>query len=238
MPRDVLNQKQLEIALYQESFLNRNQQQRRFYQRHYFKFLMYRNPLERLISGYRSKVDRYPLLGLLHDTPHYNWLRKAIYLRTHPDQYLEFIRQDGRHAVNISFIDFVTYWVDQPTEIKFDDHFRTTLSISQPCRMLYNFYGNFKNFEVDSRVLMEKIYAKPQFLKEGYYTKKMELSTEELAIKLYAELNKQQKLKILEIFAQDLDFYYHIFPEEEGMHKSLLGINSSLPKLGLIHPHT
>lgn len=191
---------------------------------------MYRNPLDRLISGFRSKVARYPLSGLKNDTPHYNWLRKAIFLRTHPEQYSNFVRHDGKHPVNISFSDFVDYWVGLPEEIKFDEHFHSIFSMSQPCRTRYNFYGNFKNFLVDSHVLMDKIQAKPLYLRESYYGNKTVVSTETLAPALYAELNTRQKLDLLQVLSLDLDFYYHIFPEEEDIHKSLLGIDSDLPR--------
>lgn len=228
--RDAVDQSKLESAQFQESFFNRNQHQRTFALRHYFKFMMYRNPLERLISGYRSKVARYPLSGLKPDTPHYNWLRKAILLKTQPEQYYVFVRTRGQLEINITFSDFVDYWVDQPKEIKYDEHFRTIYSISQPCRARYNFYGNFKNFAVDSYVLIEKIQAKPQYLRESYYTNKMAVSTEALAPTLYAQLGFRQKLSVLGVLAQDLDFYYHVFPEEADMHKTLLGISSNLPQ--------
>ena len=231
-----MDQNRLESIQFLESFFNRNEHQRRFSLTNYFKFVMCRNPLDRLISAFRSKVARYSLSGLKNDTPHYNWLRKAILMQTHPQQYSEFLHQHGLQPVNISFKDFVDYWVDLPKEIKFDEHFCSVFSLSQPCRIRYHFYGNFKHFEVDSSVLRDKIQAKPQFLRKGYYANNMAVSTEALAPKLFAELDTWQKQKLLQVLAQDLDFYYHIFPEEKDIHKSLLSTNLDLPMSSIAGP--
>ena len=227
--RDKVDQNKLESAQFLESFFSRNDHQRRFSLEHYFKYIMYRNPLDRLISGFRSKVVRYPLLGLDKNKPHFNWLRKSIFLQTHPEKYQEYLHQRGKIPINITFSDFIDYWLQQPQDIKFDEHFRSILSICQPCRTRYNFYGNFKNFEVDSRVLVERIKAKPQYIRQGYY-QSSQVSTEQLAPTLYAQLSTTQKVKVLKLLAQELDFYYHIFPEERNSHKSILGLGVELPE--------
>lgn len=226
--RDGVDQNRLESAQFLESFFSRNDNQRLYALRHYFKFAMYRNPLERLVSGYRSKVARYPLLGLKDDTPHFNWLRKAILLLTQPDQYREFLHHRGKSAVNISFTDFIEYWLKQPPELKYEEHFRSISSLCQPCRTQYTFYANFKNFDVDSQVLVEKINARPEFLRAGYYGGGT-ASTAEMAPLLYATLSEQQKIQVLNLLAQELDFYYHIFPDEINCHKTILNLNVNLP---------
>jgi len=190
---------------------------------------MYRNPLHRLISGYRSKVARFPLVGLSKDTPHYNWLRHDVVLRTQPHVYQEFLHYHKNMTVNVTFSNFIDYWVEQPLEIKYDEHFRSVYSIAQPCRVRYNFYGNFKEFERDSIVLIERIRAKPQYLREGYYGKKGAVSTEDLSARLYRELSAEQKMEVLKVLSFDLDFYYHVFPEEHNAHKFILGLDVDLP---------
>ena len=150
--RDKVNQELLEGAQYAQSFLSRSDTQKSFALNHYFKFMMYRNPLERLLSGYRSKVERFPLIGLDDNTPHYNWLRKEVYKVTHPLLYEEYLRTEGARPVNISFSDFIDYWLTQPESLKVDEHFRSIFSLCQPCRVKFNFYGDFKNFNTDSEV--------------------------------------------------------------------------------------
>lgn len=229
-----MDQNKLEGAQFQESFFTRNQNQRRYALQHYFKFVMYRNPLERLVSGFRSKVARYPLVGLKENKPHFNWLRKAILLQTQPELYSTFLHNRGKQPINISFTDFIDYWLKQSPELKFDEHFRSISSLCQPCRARYSFYANFKNFDMDSQLLVDKIGAHPQVLRQGYYNK--EDTTSALTPQLYSQLSMQQRQGVMMSLARELDFYYHIFPEEFNSHKSILHLNSDLPE-GHI-PHT
>ena len=149
--RDMVNQEMLEGVQYAQSFASRSNTQRKFALNRYFKFMMYRNPLERLLSGYRSKVERFPLIGLDDDRPHYNWLRKEVHNATHPLLYEEYVRTEGAKGVNISFSDFIDFWLTRPESLKIDEHFRSIFSLCQPCRVRFNFYGNFKNFNTDSQ---------------------------------------------------------------------------------------
>ena len=227
--RDAVDQNRIESAQFQESFFSRNDHQRQYALKNYFKFVMYRNPLDRLVSGYRSKVARFPLVGFSRDKPHYNWLRSDVLLETQPKKFQEFIHHRGNMSINITFSDFIDYWVRQPKEIKFDEHFRSIFSIAQPCRVRYNFYGNFKDFDRDSYMLLYKIKANPQYLRQGYYSTNSAMATDQIAPGLYAQLSMEQKLNVLKVLALDLDFYYHIFPQEKDVHKSLLGVAEDLP---------
>lgn len=220
--RDKVNQERIETVQLQESFLNRNDFSKEFTLRHYFKFMMVRNPLHRLVSGFRSKVQRFPLKGLNDSHPHYNFLRKAIYLQVHPKEYSEFLRNRGRAEINITFSDFITYWLLQPDNIKFDEHFRSMFKLCQPCRARFSFYANFKNFEEDTQVLAKKINSRPEFIRAGYYSDVD--STEQLSPSYYAQLTQKQKMAVLKQVELDLDFYYHLFPEETGIHNSILGL--------------
>jgi hypothetical protein len=226
--RDEVDQNRLESAQYSESFFSRNNHHRLYALNNYFKFVMFREPLERLVSGYRSKVWRYPLTGLDEHKPHFNWLRKAILLHTHPDQYGTFLTKRGKMSINISFPDFIEYWSTEPWKLKYDEHFRSILSMCEPCRTQFTFYANFKHFDVDSQLLVARIKARPEYLRQGYYTGHTD-STEHLAKQLYAQLSHKQKVKVLNLLVQELDFFYHIFPEEADGYKHILGLDVDLP---------
>lgn len=214
--RDKVNQELLEGVQYSQSFLSRSNTQRSFVLNHYFKFMMYRDPLERLLSGYRSKVERFPLIGLDDDTPHYNWLRKAVYLETHPLLYKEYVRNEGAKGVNISFSDFINFWLTQPKSLQIDEHFRSIFSLCQPCRVRFDFYGNFNSFNTDSEVLIHKIHSSSKFLRQGYYSS--DESTGTLTRRYYSQLSKTQRVKVVELLRQDLNFYYHLFPDVRTSH--------------------
>lgn len=156
LSRDSVHQEHLESVQFSQSFLSRSNMQRAYILKKYYKFMMYRHPLQRLASAYRSKVERFPLIGLDDNQPHYNWLRKAIYSQTHPAEYQDFALNKGTMSVNISFSDFIDYWLTQPEDIRVDEHFRSIFDICQPCRTRFNFYGNFMEFSKDSQVRLCK----------------------------------------------------------------------------------
>ena len=131
-------------------------------------------------------------------------------------------RKRGRDEINITFSDFIDYWLLQPEEIKFDEHFRSMFEICQPCRTRFTYFANFNNFEEDTQILVERINTRPEFIRAGYYSESD--STESLAPNYYAQLTQTQKKSILKRIELDLDFYYHLFPEERGIHNSILSL--------------
>ena len=51
--------------------------------KNYYKFIMYRDPVERLVSAYRNKAGK-PMIGLEDDYPNHNWAKKDVYKYKHP----------------------------------------------------------------------------------------------------------------------------------------------------------
>ena len=164
-----VNQGRLEGVMSKHSFVHLNNAQRNNALQKYFKFIMYRNPLERFVSGYRSKVQRLPLVGTKAEIPHYNWLRRAVYKFKHPVEYKTWSDAGSKTPVQISFPDFVDYWSTNPQSLRSDEHFRPITELCHPCRSRFDFYGNFHNFEEDTGVLRTRIHAKEEYLRHGYY---------------------------------------------------------------------
>ena len=222
--RDDVDQSLLMNAVLNSSFTSLDRVSIKKYVSRFFKFIMVRNPLERLASAFRSKIERYNLTGRLHDTPHYNWARHAILRQTHPAFYRAWFRGGTKLPVPISFSDFINYWLN-PTDPRFemDDHFRSLLEICQPCRTRFDFYGNFHHFDRDAEVLIDKIGASRSDLRQGYYSENT--STEERMKLYYSILTDAQKKAVLNKMALELEFYYAIFPEERDSHKQILDID-------------
>ena len=190
----------------------------------YFKFTMWRNPLERLASSYRSKVERYPLFGLEDNKPPYNWLRKYICRQYQPKLYKRWIKNEGKDSISISFGDFINYWLNPVNamrpEWKYDDHFMPQMSLCRPCKAKFDFYGNFNHFDRDAKVLIDKIGANSSDLRTGYYND--DIPTNERMKKYYGSLSARQKRDVLEKLDDDLQFFYSLFPEEEGSHLQIM----------------
>ena len=226
--RDKINQTYLMKVVRNSSLMNFH---RKFNKQHYtprtfFKYVMVRNPLERLASAFRSKIERYNLTGRYRDTPHYNWARRQILEGTHPIQFKMWI-MDGMKPIAISFSDFIDYWLEPKNrEFKYDDHFMSMLQICQPCRTRFNYYGNFHHFERDAQVLIDKIGASSLDLRQGYYSE--ETATDQRMKSYYSTLSDEQKRAVLRKMALELEFHYTIFPEERDSHKHILGIDAEL----------
>ena len=226
-PRGHINRRRLESLIAKRSFWHLNDTQRVYTLKNYFKFIMYRNPLERLVSGYRSKVQRYPLIRTERDSPQYNWLRRAVYKTTHPKEYKEWSDSGSKTPVQISFPDFIDYWLSQPLALRQDEHFRPITELCHPCRSRFDFYGNFRHFEEDAAVLLTRIRADEKYLRPGYYNSTTE--TNSLLLDYYEQLSEQQKWSVFIQLAFELDFVYRIFPEELNTHKQILRITNDVP---------
>ena len=191
----------------------------------FYKFMIYRNPAERLFSAYRDKVEKYPLLGLGKEFPHFNWVRQDIFEYNYPDRFLIWKAAGGRTPVNITFVEFVDYWISHNFE---DAHFSTIFSICQPCQVRYHYYGKFSTLEHDVEVLMRHVGANMSVLDAGYYKEKGK-SSYDLAPVYYNLLNRHQKEAIVGKLAMDLLFYYNIFPEERDSHKHIMDTDLDVP---------
>ena len=212
----------LDEAINKHSFIGLSPHKRQRILRTYYKFIMYRNPIERLVSAFRSKLERKPLQGFKHDYPHYNWLKKDIFKYKHLDDYIEWRAGGGKTKVPISFPDFIDYWLFTDG-LQFDEHFQSIYSLCQPCYIRYNYYGNFDTFEEDAEVLTKHVQSDTILLRESYYEDGQQTSF--IAPNYYTQLTDRQKKLVITRLSQDLGFYYTIFPSDIDRHKSIMGID-------------
>ena len=223
--REDIDKAQLKHAIQNNSFSSLDSASREKYTSKFFKFIMIRNPLERLVSAFRNKIESFNLTAGYFSE--YDWVRHAILRQTHPVFYRVWIR-GGRQPVAISFSDFIDYWL-KPTNLRFehDPHFSSLLEICQPCRTRFDYYGNFHHFDRDVEVLIDKIGASRSDLRQGYYSE--DTSTEEWMKLYYSTLTAAQKKAILNRMAHDLEFHYTIFPEDRDSHKQILDVDVDIP---------
>ena len=224
--RDDVDQNRLEAAISKLSMAGLTSRMKRLVIKHYYKFVMYRNPIERLFSAYRSKVRRFPLHGLAYDKPHYNWLKMKIFEHNHAKLYRKWRSARGSEKVEINFSDFIDYWLHRGG-LTFDEHFQPIYSLCQPCQVRYSYYGNFKTFTADAEALIEQLGSSSSLLRGGYYEEGD--SSADLAPQNYKLLSNQQKRLIITRLALDLSFYYAIFPSERDVHKVIMDTDADIP---------
>ncbi len=205
----------------------KNETDRKMIIKSYYKFMMYRNPVERLVSGYRDKVEKVPLLGLDRSKPERNWINMDTFYYKHPKSYQAWKDKGANTKVNISFSDFIDYWI-HTGGLKFDDHFMSTINLCNPCLMRYDYYGEFNSFKEGATVLMNRIGANSSLLMD-YHWSVDSGKMSHLVMKYYIKLSSEQKTRIVDILAQDLCFYYTIFPKEKDKHKLIMDIDYDIP---------
>ena len=189
----------------------------------YYKVMFVRNPLERLISAYRNKIEP-PLNTLSKRFP--NYLKREILETYQPLEYQAWLKSNASYGLNVSFPDFVRYLIDTPNP-ELNPHLRPQIHICHPCRIRYSFYGNFKTISEDAAMVIQKIHAKPEYYPDrSLHTNATQ--TKNYLLKYYSQLSPELSYKLFKDWLEELDFYYHLYPEEKESHKQLLRVNEDV----------
>ena len=189
----------------------------------YYKFVMVRNPLDRLASGFRDKIE---MRNLTDYAIKFHWARQHIFKNVHPDLYQQWTKDEKDHF-RVSFSDFIISWLNPANyNLSNHDHFRPFVEICQPCAARFDYYGNFNHFDRDTAVLIDKIGASSSDLRQNYYSEQS--STDQRMKLYYSTLTDELKIAVVRKLTLDLEFYYTIFPEERDIHKQILDLNIDL----------
>ena len=188
-------------------------------------------PRNRLVSAYRDK-----LTGPVHrpgdkttavmslDDQYRDYMKLSIFKSLHPQKYRQWIENDELQY-ELSFTDFIQHIISVPN-IKLNHHYVPVINICAPCVMKYDYYGNFENFYHDSQILVSKLGAKPEYLSGESH---IHNRTSDLAKTYYSQLSQDLKEQLFRKWYLELEFYYHLYPEEKDSHKAILNIDDDVP---------
>ena len=217
--------KYLEPALMKHSFLwkSLSDTQRMEKVKTYFKYTIIRHPLEKLLSAYLDKIK-----PPLNSGPA-KWvenLKIAILQRFQSEEYKRWSKSRS-YPLNISFPVYVR-WITETKEENLNEHFVPVISSIYPCRIKYDFYGNFKQLSTDMGMVIDKLQAPHEYFSGSSYHRSGK-ETMDFLQSFYSQLDQDLKRKLFHILYQDLDFYYHLYPEERTSHCELLDIDELIP---------
>ena len=187
----------------------------------YYKMMMVRNPLERLLSGYRNK--------LCHNIKNtaafpYNIIQE-IMKRYRSDDYKKWLTDTTAHYA-VTFSDFIQYVIDTPNK-KLNVHFRPMISLCQPCTVKYDFYGAFKYYNEDTKVIIDRLDTNEQYrFNIGDH---VAYRTEYFVYYYYDQVSQDLKEQLFRRFYNELEFYYYLYPEERNSHKLVLNVSEDIP---------
>ena len=187
--------------------------------KNYFKFIMVRNPLERLLSAFRSKVEL-PLTFNRLDT--FEMIRRDIVGKYRKDELDRWQRNNGSFKVQVTFTEYID-WVVNSENALLNEHFSPIIDNSHPCRIRYDFYGNFKLYSTDIAQIIAKLKCNSDYFRnESAHT--VGHQTKDYLEHYYAEPSRELKSQLFDSFYQELDFYYHLHPEERSSLVKLLQV--------------
>ena len=140
--------------------------------------------------------------------------------RYHPDK-LSAWKSNNLLNVSLDFESVVRWVVDTPNE-QLDQHFKSQIYITHPCRVKYEYFGNFKHISSDMHRVMDKFnIPRNLYRAQGYYRSGQ--NTSALLMSYYSPLSSELKEALFEDLYMELDLYYRLFPEERNSHVKLLG---------------
>ena len=181
----------------------------------YFSFTVVRNPLERLVSAYRNKMEE-------HDggeDSNYFIFKKRIISRQR--------LQNSSGPSYPTFREFIEYHLKLDFRW-WDPHFAPSSYLCQPCLAKYSFYASTKSLDDDVRSVLQLL----DIPEEYYFSKQLRdkipiavkahaHNTSSLLSHYYSQLPPNVKKKLFEKLAFELDYYYSLYPSEYGMHLRL-----------------
>lgn len=217
----------IEPALQHASFLNKTLTQWDRMQRvhTYYKFMIVRNPFERIVSGFRNKIE--PPLRREHASPtgFPQGIKWEILNRFRRSELLYWMRtaNSPESTINVTFPEFVRYLVES-TKLELNDHFVPSMQICHPCLIKYNFYGNFRNISHDVHALIKHFQTEPRFYRDESLHNSSE-QTSNLLSHYFNQLSYRDKLALFAAWYDELAFYYTLYPSERKSHRELLGID-------------
>ena len=190
-----------------------------------FKFMMFRNPLERLFRAYKNKMSEAKTKRMKHESERdirdefFIEDKRNIISQSSPHDYHKWKAANESYPVNITFSVFIDYWLNSES-LTLHTRFNPVVRLCKPCLVRYDYYGNFKSFKKDAKVLMERIG-----IVGDHPHVKVPALFDNLAEEYYGTLSDCQKIKIVKKLAPELELYYMLFPPEKDSHKEILGLN-------------
>lgn len=188
--------------------------------KNYRKTMIVRNPLERLLSGYLH-VIRPPFTDLNDNFP--NYVKKEILEKYRSREYRHWLKSGMTYSLSITFSEFIEYLIYKP-HVDISPYFKPMIDICHPCRIKYDFYGNFKRYNEDLKFIADRVITPKSVYHKNLHTKMYDST---ILYNYYSQLSQSLKRKLFKKWRMELDFYYHLYPEERNSHKVFLDVNES-----------
>ncbi|XP_060082231.1 carbohydrate sulfotransferase 11-like [Ylistrum balloti] len=164
----------------------------------YKKYIVVRNPLERLLSAYRNK-----LAGRGFKDYTFQVEGKKIVNRYR----INATRESLKYGNDTTFLEFVKYITDKKTE-HLNDHWDRYTTLCRPCLVKYDFIGKFETLSRDADYILRDIGA-PTEVRFPSRSKKHNstIETVKTVDKYYSQVPAEYIKKLWKSYRSDFDLF-------------------------------
>ena len=123
----------------------------------------------------------------------------------------------------MDFQTFIQWIVDMPNK-ELNEHFAPMIELSQPCRVRYHYYGNFKRLSSEMKMITDKLGVPQEYFRNvsrNHYTPAN--MTSNFMKEYYSTISTELKGALFRDYIDEFNFYYSLFPEERKDLVELLG---------------
>ena len=171
--------------------------------KNYFKVMIVRDPLERLLSAYRNKF-----------TVHYNDYFKLRFGRNIIKKYRQHPTSEAlATGGDVSFKEFAQYITDPSTLTtgEFNPHWRQYYKLCHPCQLQYEFVGKYESLNEDMAFLLrllnvDDVISMPPSRISG-------TRTSDLMAKYFANITSEQLHKLWQVYSTDYNMFGYSYPD-------------------------
>ena len=169
----------------------------------YFKFMVVREPLGRLVSAFRNKFET---AGYF--TERYGRQIIQKYRRNPSDKSLK-----GGH--DVQFSEFVQYLVDPGRKEPLNNHWMFFHERCHPCLVKYDFVGKLSNIESDSQYILNRVGVGNRIRfpsrTESKYWKK---GADDYLKSYFSKVPKKYIDEVIKLYGDDMLIYNYTVPNE------------------------
>ena len=181
------------------------EEQRQYMLKNFYKFVIVRDPFERLVSAYRNKLQRMNL-G--------NWsplvkriIKKYRYNNT----------ETNITGIDVSFTEYVRHLINNPPWM-LDMHWMPYEDLCHPCHVKYDFIGSIDNLDRDVTHAMRQIHAnetKHHVIRNSAARTK----TKQTTAGFLKELSRKYFDQLLAVYKTDHELFGYPLPEYDTLDK-------------------
>ena len=191
-----------ELRLSNKNFTHK---QREYMLKNFYKFMIVRDPLERLVSAYRNKLQD-------KNNKYYSLVGRSMVQRYRYNNKRRAAPED-----NATFTEYVRYLIDHPSW-QIDEHWKPYEELCRPCNIEYNFIGTIDNLNRDIRYVLKQIQAN----ESRYFLSnkgKVLIKTKQSTASFLKELPKNYFDQLLAKYENDHELFDYPLPDYQTLDK-------------------